>query len=455
MSWIQLDDEEFSIQGPDAGMIPRDLQRIASMLQSATLTGEDGGFGPVPDDAGAESEITTERDQLMGRFLDVRWTADEAGNVQSLVVSGQLPVYDDVEAVSSSDPAVTEGKYRVVASASQAKSDDLEVAGTDYPDWVTQRYLSLPDTITPRTVELTQSITAASDNPYDQARAIEQYLRETITYDESVEAPPDGNDIVDYLLFERRRGYCEYSASAMTVMLRSIGIPARVAVGFYPGDFDQNQAGYLYLQKNAHAWTEVFFPGYGWIPFEPTSSQPLIEEGSGIGEDQPDPEPTNIAIEETPAGVTPTLEASPAAGQGESDTVQPQVTPNPRGRGIDWVLIAGLSTFLGVAVSLAGWFFWSFPLRGMTASSSLFMRLRRIGSWIGVRPSATSTPQEYGRAFTERVPQAQDHVDRIVKIYEIDQFGPERASTGWLSAAEEAWKALKRQTPRWFMQWRR
>ncbi len=455
MSWIQLDDDEFPIQGLDVGTLPRDLQRIASMLQVTVLSGDDSGFGPVPEDANEGNEITTERDQLMGRFLDVRWTADEDGKVQSLVVSGQLPVYDDVESVSSNDPAVTDGTYRVVASASRATSDDLQQAGTEYPDWVSQRYLSLPDTITPRTVELTQTITAASDNPYDQARAIEQYLRMTIVYDESVEAPPEGNDIVDYLLFERQRGYCEYSASAMTVMLRSIGIPARVAVGFYPGDYDQSQAGYLYLQKNAHAWTEVYFPEYGWIPFEPTSSQPLIEEGNGIGQDESEPEPTSIAIEETPIGATPTSEASPVSGQGEADTAQPQVTPNPEGSGIDWLLVAGLGTLLAVALSIVGWFFWSYPLRGMTASSSLFTRLRRIGSWIGVRPSATSTPQEYGRAFTDRVPQVQDHVNRIVEIYEIDQFGPERASSGWLSSAEDAWKSIKRQAPHWFLRWRR
>jgi hypothetical protein len=302
-------------------------------------------------------------------------------------------------------------------------------------------------------VELTQTITAASGNPYDQARAIEHYLRTTIAYDETVDAPPNGEDIVDYLLFERQRGYCEYSASAMTVMLRSIGIPARVAVGFYPGDYDQSEAGYLYLQKNAHAWTEVYFPGYGWIPFEPTSSQPLIEEDASSGDDNPIPESTAMAIEETPTVEPLAPDASPQTGQVDPEAGQPQTSPVESGFGFDWLLAGAAALVLIVAVSV--WFFWAFPLRGMSASSSLYTRLRRLGNWIGVRSSATLTPQEYGQAFGDRIPQARDHVDRIVQIYEVDQFGPERADEGWLHSADEAWKSLKRQTARWVLRWRR
>lgn len=455
MSWIQLDGVEYDIGGEDVSGLPRDLQSIAVLLHGAELTGEVQDGSPVSSNAELQAQIELERDQLRGRFLEVSWTADEAGRVQTLIVSGQAPVYDDVEAVFSDDSAISGDTYRVVGLRSTATPDDLMEAGEDYPEWVTDRYLSLPDSITLRTTELTRAITTDSGNPYEQARAIEQFLRTEIAYDENVNAPPDDADIVDYLLFERQRGYCEYSASAMTVMLRTLGVPARVAVGFYPGDYDQSRAGYLYLQANAHAWTEVYFPGYGWIPFEPTSSQPLIEEGVNAGADLPDTEPTGLAVEETPTPAPSSPLATPGGGQTPASITPPQVTPEGGGGMPRWLLAMGAGGLLLDAALVAGWLFWSVPLRGLAPSSSLYTRLRRIGTWLGVAPAATATPQEYGRAFAVRVPQARNHVERIVKTYEVDQFGPDRAGSGWLGAAEEAWSALKRQLPRWLIRWRR
>ncbi|MBA3379468.1 MAG: transglutaminase domain-containing protein [Chloroflexia bacterium] len=456
MSWLQLDDVEFDFNGIDISTLPRDIQLFASILDAADLSGEFRDGSPTAIDPENQSRIETEREQLRARFLDVGWAADESGAVTTLTVSGQLPVYDDVEAVFSDDAAVTGGTYRVLASTSTAIEMDLRETGTVYPEWVMERYLSLPETITPRTVALTQSIAAASDNPFDQARAIEQYLRTTIVYDETVEEPPDGADIVDYLLFERERGYCEYSASAMTVMLRSIGIPARVAVGFYPGDYDQRQAWFLYLQNNAHAWTEVFFPGYGWIPFEPTSSQPLIDSGTATEPDETLAEPSPIAELETPEPGTPAAEATPdILADDEAGIAPPQITPESGSGETGWGLFAAIGLAGVGAVVLAGWLLWILPLRGMSPSNSLFARLRRVGAWIGVSTSSTATPREYGQAFAERVPQAHNQVDRIVQMYELDQFGPDRADARWVGAAEDAWKSLRRQLPRWFVRWRR
>src|SRR5690606_17882723 len=77
---------------------------------------------------------------------------------------------------------------------------------------------------------------------------------------------------VDYVLFTSREGYCEYYASAFIVMARSLGIPARMSVGFYPSD-EEVDTGIMYRERNAHAWPEVYFPGYGWIGFEPTAAR--------------------------------------------------------------------------------------------------------------------------------------------------------------------------------------
>lgn len=456
MSWVRLDGAEFRVVNGDLTSLPRDLHLLATLLSSAELSGGTAGENPSVTDPEVQARIDGELEQLRQRFLDVRWAADETGALTTLTVSGQLPVYDDVEAVFAQDSVVPGGRYRVVASTSTATVSDLRDAGSRYPDWVAERYLSLPETITPRTVALTESITAASSTRYDQARAIEQYLRDTIAYDETVDEPPDGEDIVDYLLFERQRGYCEYSATAMTVMLRSIGIPARVAVGYYPGDYDQGQGGYLYLQNNAHAWTEAFFPSYGWIPFEPTSSRPLIESGTGAAPDETLTEPSPIAEPETPEPATPAVDATPdAAAVDPTGAIPPQVTPESGSGETRWGLIAAIGSGVFGAVAVASWLLWSLPLRGMSQSSSLFARLRRVGGWLGVPAAPTATPHEYGQAFAERTPRAHAQVDRIVHMYELDQFGPEKPDARWIVAAEDAWQSLKRELPGWFFRRRR
>jgi transglutaminase-like putative cysteine protease len=451
MSWIQLEDFVFELDAYTIDLLPRDVQRLAVLLLGAELTGASTSGGPAAADPALQADIEAERDHLLARFLDVRWEADEAGSLTSLTVSGQVPVYDDVEAVFHRDTADAGDPYRVVAAASDASESDMRAAGSDYPDWVDQRYLSLPDTITPRTVALTETIVAAADNPYDQARAIEEYLRSNVTYDESVDAPPADADIVDYVLFERQRGYCEYYASAMTVMLRSIGIPARVAVGFYPGDFDQARGGFLYVQKNAHAWTEVFFPGYGWIPFEPTSAQPLIEFGTGRTFAEDETEPTSMAIEETDTAVTPTVAATPDGAAIDSAAQPPQPTDRAVKSGGGWLVPMALGSVVFLVIGAGAWLAWTIPLRGMSPAGALYTRIRRIGMWIGVSPVATATPREFGEAFVERVPQSQRQVHRIVESYELDAYGPERVGPGWLESAEMAWKSLRRHLPAWLI----
>lgn len=448
MSWIQLDKVAFPLREVDISRLPRDLQRLASMLVEVELSAGEEEGSPAATDATMQDRIQSERQQLRERFLDVRWTADGNGNAADLVVSGQIPVYDDVESVALNEPVPTGGTYQIVASTSIASPEQLQGAGDAYPDWVQARYLSLSDTITPRTAALTRSITAASATPYDQARAIEQYLRSSIVYDETVDAPPDDVDIVDYLLFERQRGYCEYSATAMTVMLRSIGIPARVATGFYPGEYDQEQDGFVYRQNNAHAWTEVFFPQFGWIAFEPTSARPLIESGPASDPRQALPEFTPETEQDTPVPPTPTLEASPAAGSEDPlAPVLPAPTPASGADDSRWLWTAAGLGLLGALAGFA-WLMLAAPLRGLSPAGAVFVRLRRLGRWLGVSNPPMATPREYGRAFAERMPQARQQVDRIVDTYELDQYGPERADARWNGTAEDAWQALKRQVPR-------
>ncbi|MHB1295685.1 MAG: transglutaminase TgpA family protein [Anaerolineae bacterium] len=188
---------------------------------------------------------------------------------------------------------VSESEYTVTSLVPNANEDLLRAAEGEYPGWVSARHLQLPR-IPNRIAELTEDIVqeAGAVTRYDKARAIEEYLRD-YAYDLNV-APPSGNtDFVDYFLFTSKRGFCDYSASAMVVMLRTQGIAARYASGFGMGSYDYTQRAWVVREENSHAWAEVYFPGYGWIEFEPTPTERLFNRAgsSGGGFVAPPPEP--------------------------------------------------------------------------------------------------------------------------------------------------------------------
>jgi len=162
--------------------------------------------------------------------------------------------------------------YTVLGAPSGATEAELRAAGTDYPAWVRDRYLQIPESVPARVRDLAKEITAGAVTPYARARAIEAYLRE-IPYSLQVPTPPPGRDVVDWFLFDLRRGYCDYYASAFVVLARSVGVPTRFAMGYATGTWDEDAGVYRVTEQEAHSWPEVFFPRYGWVPFEPTAAR--------------------------------------------------------------------------------------------------------------------------------------------------------------------------------------
>jgi transglutaminase-like putative cysteine protease len=182
----------------------------------------------------------------------------------------------------NASPALLPGEtYQAQAVLSDPNTKQLREAGTDYPQWVTDTYLQLPATFSPRIAELAQTIAADQDNSYDKTVAITNYLRQTIEYSETIPAAPRKSDPLEWVLFDYKKGYCVYYATSEVLMLRSLGIPARLAVGFSQGEptITRDNADHVtlttftVLKKNAHAWPEVYFPDIGWVEFEPTGNQ--------------------------------------------------------------------------------------------------------------------------------------------------------------------------------------
>lgn len=176
-------------------------------------------------------------------------------------------------AVFDPDPEHPVNSYEARSNIAQPAPDQLRAALQTFPPEVLLNDLQMPGTLDPRIARLAEQITASQANNYDKAAAIEHYLRANFRY--TLQLPRTLNrDPLAVFLFERKQGHCEYFASAMAIMLRSIGIPSRIVNGFRTGEFNDLTSQYLVRASDAHSWVEVFFPGYGWISFDPTPAAP-------------------------------------------------------------------------------------------------------------------------------------------------------------------------------------
>jgi len=332
--------------------------------------------------------------------------------------------------------------YTIVSLVSGATTQQLRSAGTDYPEWVRDRYLQLPRTVPERVRALAREVVKGATTPYDQAVAIQEYLRR-ITYDQYINAPPAGHDVVDWFLFENRRGYCDYYASAMAVMCRILGIPARISQGYAPGEYVAASRSYLVRQLDAHAWPELYFPGYGWIDFEPTSSEPVLvrpEDSTspllpGLGSSTPVPR-------EEDEGKFGPDEAGGGGDIAGAEVAQRQ----PWYRRLLYPALAFLGTGVIALLLLLAW--WYASLRGLSPAASIYEQMRRLGGLLGATHQVHQTPAEYGESLGHILSQSQEDVRYVVAQYVKQRFSRHGLSAGEKEQLQERWRKL-----RWLM-WR-
>jgi len=148
----------------------------------------------------------------------------------------------------------------------------LRAASTHYSQEITETYLQLPR-LDPRIPALAREITKNALTPFDKAVRIESYLRDRFAYTLNLTGKP-GDDPLAHFLFETRAGHCEYFASSMAILLRTLGIPSREVNGFLPGEYNDLGGDYIVRASDAHSWVEVYFPGAGWQVFDPTPAAP-------------------------------------------------------------------------------------------------------------------------------------------------------------------------------------
>jgi protein-glutamine gamma-glutamyltransferase len=159
-------------------------------------------------------------------------------------------------------------RYEGVSFVPRVSASNLRSASPDYPVQILGTYLQLPP-LDPRIPRLAEDVTSHARNEYDKAVAVQRYLSTHYSYTLDLSGPRPSDPIANFL-FVRRSGHCEYFASSMAVMLRSIGVPTRYVTGFLPGEYNDLGGDYIIRESDAHSWVEVYFPSYGWITFDPT-----------------------------------------------------------------------------------------------------------------------------------------------------------------------------------------
>ncbi|MFB6244028.1 MAG: transglutaminaseTgpA domain-containing protein, partial [Halobaculum sp.] len=201
--------------------------------------------------------------------------------------------------VSTTEPAAAGTSYEGLSYAPAREPAVLRTAGRNYPEQVRQRYTALPDgEDTQRVAAFTDRLTADTTTPYETAVVIEQWLEANKSYSLSATHDPAAGTVTSQFLFEMDRGYCEYFATAMVVMLRSQGVPARYVVGYSTGQ-QTGPGEYTVRAMNAHAWVEVYFPDVGWVRFDPTPGNARLASERQSFANQTGQSPSEYAPEET------------------------------------------------------------------------------------------------------------------------------------------------------------
>lgn len=340
--------------------------------------------------------------------------------------------------------------YVIVSAVPNVTIEQLRAAGTAYPDFIRERYLQLPAGIPARVFELAESLASGLDNPYDIARQIELYLR-TYTYNDQIPGPRPGQDAVDYFLFEEKQGYCNYYASAMAVMLRHLGIPARLGTGYATGELIPQTGAYRLRERDAHTWVEVYFPGYGWIEFEPTASEPLLTRPSG------EPEGVARAPAIPPASDDDTLlepgriPLTQEGAGGEMPELAFIVSAFPWRRVLGAVLLggslAGILILLGLGLRQLR---QPLPTQAPIVTEvpqGLMLRLwQQVLRWaqrFGLALSPSQTAFELAFALGRVVPDIATEVEMLAGLYTRDRFSPHPLTPTEAGQAQLAWLRLR------------
>ncbi|MEJ2734718.1 MAG: transglutaminase domain-containing protein [Anaerolineae bacterium] len=362
----------------------------------------------------------------------VSFLTDEDDEEGSLDAPRLVSVPNDPSALYSRRVLGAGEAYQVTSSLTEVDQESLEQAGTFYPDWVVPRYLQLPESLPGRVRLLAEQLAEGLETPYEKAKAIEGYLR-GYTYDEEIEGPGFNQDGVDYFLFESRAGYCDYYASSMVVMLRAVGVPARYVRGYSVREWDEGV--YHVLESDGHAWPEVFFPGYGWVEFEPTGGEAPLNRPRSQEAGEPNPVPDRNQDRPMPDELDPAYDFERAQSLLDAEAAA-ELSLWQRLGAWKWVglalIIPGTVTIVLLTVRRRR------EIEGLSVAARVYEDLVNwVKHLLRIEPLSHQTPNEYAGIVAQQVPRGRQAVERIAGLYVEERFGGRDVSG---EEAEDAWR---------------
>ena len=326
--------------------------------------------------------------------------------------------------------------YTTTGSVSTATPNQLRNAsrgfgegGIVYPNWVTDRYLQLPVDFPQQVKDLAQFLAEDYDNAYDVAINIQDHLG-ALKYGETVIPPPPGVDPVEWFLTAERVGFCTYFASAMITMLRSLDIPARLVVGFAPGEWDEDRDAWIVRSSDYHAWPEVYFSEYGWVEFEPTPAgvQPNLQNlGAQVASAS---SASDLFIDEClgeleceefldPVGATEELDLEELE-VGFIDPIQPPTSGESPLQFLQrpYVLWPAAGVGAALLILLAVNLYMRFLTHRLGLPVFAFAALSFFAGLAGTPRLESETPSEFGARLGARMPRYAPLVETVVAAYE-------------------------------------
>jgi transglutaminase-like putative cysteine protease len=331
--------------------------------------------------------------------------------------------------------------YKVQSEIPRYTAADLAAAGGDPPAGMLP-FLELPPDFPDDVRALAREKTANANGPFEQAMALQDFLRNNYTYDE---AAPAGHseDHLRYFLFRSKIGYCEQFAGSFAAMARSIGLPARVAVGFTPGTYDEAFDVFHVTTKEAHAWPEVHVNGLGWVAFEPTPGRFEPNPTNYTGTYNPDANPV-LATTTTTANAAEPSTPEPTEPKSEAAEDDPFRSEEPATEGglSRWVVQAAVAV-LAVVVLL------TLPpalkrRRRARRRRSGPARARVAGAWsealdrlreAGTAPAVTATPMEFARGARSVAAEIGSPMAQLATLFTKASYSPGDPSEDEVSQA--------------------
>ncbi len=373
--------------------------------------------------------------------------------------------YDFVGVLAN--PALNDNQAVIIRTWITAPTiDQVSKAPTDYPAYILNTYLQLPQNFSPRIRQLANQIAGRLPTQYDKVMAITSWLRTNITYEEAIDTPPQGIDPIVWFLFDYKKGFCNYYATAEVLMLRSLGIPARLAVGYAQGIYDIATDTFTVRRQDSHAWPEVYFDGLGWIEFEPTAAQP------------PTQLPVTAANQSNPNSDFPVF---PSQQQITPIVKEPDGSSNPSGGTqarapfADWRFLVPLFLLVGSVALLwylqgrgirvlkhpipvliernltrrgwrtPGWLSQWARLSELSPLERLYTRLGWALPILGQKTASNQTPSERLHQLMETLPEAKQPIQDFLTEYERAEYSYYPVDYSRASkASQQVWQHTRR-----------